>query len=157
MSDIVEQNGVIRRAKSEQKAEMKKGRPSWQPASLNVLNDKEDGYRYRLIRKDPDNIARKKREGWEILSGLSGSKTTHESAGRINDASQMTSVVEGNDWVAGRIKEDVAQERDAYFNNESERRVSGLTAHLKRDLARDGAQMHGNVSISSKRGTEVIE
>lgn len=155
---IQEENGVIRRQKPiEQKPELKKGRSSWKPASLNVLNDKEDGYRYRLVRKDPNNLAKKKSEGWEILSGLGGSKTQHESAGRMNDASQMTSVVEGNDWVAARIPEELAQERDAYFNEMNRKRVTGLTAHLKRDMAKDGVPIHGNVEISSRRGTQVID
>lgn len=154
---IIEEQGVIRRKSIEQKPEMKKGRSSWKPASLNVLNDKEDGYRYRLIRKDPNNIAKKKSEGWEVLSGVNGGKTSHESAGRMNDASQITSVVEGNDWIAARMPEEIAKERDAYFNDMNRKRVMGLTSHIKDNMARDGAPIHGNVEISSRKGTQIID
>lgn len=139
---------------------IKKGNSTWAPANVSEIEGKEEGYRYRKIRKDADNVAKKKQEGWEIVSGVNGQSTTARAGdGRINDGNSLTSVQEGTDWVLGRISEEEAQKRDAYFNSETERRTKGLTAHLKKDMQSKGgnAPVHGDITISSRRGTQVIE
>lgn len=133
---------------------IKKGRSSWAPASLNEFSGKEDGYRYRMSHKEANNLAKKEREGWETVTG---GKIKHEDAGRIDDGAKLTSVFEGHDWVLQRIPEELALERDAYYNNETSRRVQGLTAHIKKDLGKESAQMHGEITISSRKGTQVID
>lgn len=135
----------------------KKGRSSWKPASLNEFLNKEDGYRYRMSSKDPVNLAKKESEGWETVSGIHSANTEHVSAGRMNDGKSLSSVQQGHDWVLQRIPEELALERDAYYNNETARRTAGLTAHIKKDLGKEGAKSHGNITISSNRGTQVIE
>ncbi len=124
---------------------VKKGKSSWKPASLNEFNDKEDGYRYRMARKDPENLARKASEGWETVSKVNSPDTKHVDAGR--------------DWILQRIPEELAQERDAYYQNENDRRTAGLTAHVKREMQNKGgnAPVHGEITISSRSGTQVIE
>lgn len=136
---------------------VKKGKRSWKPASLNEFFNKEAGYVYRMVRKDPDNLAKKSVEGWETVSAIQSQNTKREEPGRINDGKPMTSVQEGKDWVLQRIPEELAQDRNSYFDNENQRRVSGLTAHLKNDLAKEGAGTHGNITISSRQGTQIIE
>lgn len=141
------------------KAPVKKGKSSWKPAALNEFFNKEDGYRYRMAAKDSKTLAKREREGWETVSGVQGSSTEHDSPGRIHDGKNLTSVQEGHDWILQRIPEETALERDAYFNNETERRTLGLTAHLKREMQNKAgnAPIHGNITISSSRGTQVIE
>lgn len=135
----------------------KKGKPTWKPASLNEFHNKEDGFRYRMVRKDPDNLAKKSAEGWETVSAINGGNTKHVEAGRINDGKPITSVQEGKDWILQRISEEEALERDKYFNKENARRESGLTAHFKKEAAKEGAETHGNITISSRNGTKVID
>lgn len=138
---------------------MKKGRSSWKPASLNEFYDKEDGYRYRMSAKTPGNLAKKAAEGWETVSKLQSPNTTHEATNRISDGKPLTSVQEGHDWVLQRIPEELARERDDYYNAESERRIAGLTSHLKKGMDREGvnAPIHGDITISSRKGMQVIE
>lgn len=135
----------------------KKGKSSWKPASLNEFYNKEPGYVYRMVRKDPDNLAKKEVEGWEKVSAIQGMDTKRVDPGRINDGKPMTTVQEGKDWVLARIPEELAQERRDYFQNETDRRVAGLTAHLKKETAKEGTDTHGNITISSRQGTQVIE
>jgi hypothetical protein len=144
--------------KSEKQSGMKKGKSSWRPASLNEFTNKEDGYRYRMMRKDPDNLSKKKQEGWEIVSQISAPDNLHVDAGRIDDGKPLTSVQEGRDWIYGRISEEKAQERDEYFQKQSDRQIEGLTAHLKKDMRDKGgnAAVHGNITISSRKGDQVI-
>lgn len=135
---------------------LKKGKPSWKPASHNVFDNLEAGYRYRQMRKDPSNLAKKIQEGWEIVSDIQGSQTEHEAADRIGDYKPITSVREGNDWILGRITEEQAESRDDYYNGVTESKTKGLTAHIKKDLAEKGAAMHGEITISSRNRTQTI-
>jgi hypothetical protein len=137
---------------------MKKGKSTWKPASLNEFNDKEDGYRYRMVRKDPENLAKKASEGWEAVSGVNGSSTKHIEPQNIGDAKKLTSVQEGRDWVLHRIPEDLAKERDAYYEGETHRRTAGLTAHVKNEMRNKGgdAPVHGEITISSRLGEQKI-
>lgn len=158
MSDSI-QPGRPGRPPKQQEPNIKKGKSSWRPASLNEFFDKEPGYRYRMSRKDPGNLAKKSAEGWETVSGIQSAQTKHDEPERIQDGKPLTSVQDGHDWVLQRIPEETAQERDAYYNNETERRTLGLTAHLKKDMKDKGgnAPVHGDITISSRKGTQVIE
>lgn len=139
-----------------QDVSLKKGNTSWTPASLNEFNNKEDGYRYRMSRKDPQNLSKKAQEGWENVSAIQSPETTQEIPNKIEHGKALTSVNEGHDWVLQRIPEELALERDSYFNAETERRTAGLTAHIKKEMAKEGAAVHGDITISSRKGTQTI-
>lgn len=130
---------------------LKKGNSSWKPASVTDVVGKEPGYRYRWSSKDANNLQKKEAEGWETVNGLSADSVVPVDSNKINDGKKLTSVYEKHDVVLQRIPEELALQRDAYYNNESERRVSGLTAHVKKDLGKEGAEMHGDITISSRR------
>lgn len=135
---------------------LKKGKASWKPASLNVFDNLEPGYRYRQMRKDPENLVKKSQEGWEVVSDLQSPHTEHQAADNLGDHKPLTSVLEGRDWVLGRIPEELAQSRDEYINATTANRTKGLTAHIKKDLEKSGAGMHGEITISSRKGTQTI-
>lgn len=138
---------------------MKKGKPVWKPASVVDVVDKQPGKRYRLVNKDPDNMARKRAEGWEIESGVNTSSAKILPDGRIETGSQLTSVYERKDVILMTMPEELAQSRDAYINEKTRKRTVGLTAHLKREIRDKGgnAPVHGDITISSLRGEQVID
>jgi hypothetical protein len=129
-------------------APLKKGKSSWKPASVTDVTNKEAGYRYRWVNKDPDNLAKKAAEGWE---NVPESDSAQASEPRIEDGKSLTSVNEKRDVILQRIPEELALERDAYMNDKSAKRMSGLTAHIKKDLSKEGADMHGDITISSRK------
>lgn len=135
---------------------IKKGKSSWTPASVTEVTNKEPGYRYRWSSKTPDNLAKKEAEGWETVSGVTSDKAI-PSPERIGEGKKLTSVYEKHDVILQRIPEENAQARDAYFDNENKRRIAGLTAHIKKEIGKAGANMHGEITISSRRGEQVIE
>lgn len=154
----LKENRTLKQNQAISQPSLKKGNPTWSPANVSEIYGKEDGYRYRKLRKDPTNIANKKLEGWEIVSGINGANTTVEvGAGRINDGQGITSVREGTDWVLARITEETAQSRDDYYNKENARRVSGLTAHVKKEVGKEGAATHGAITVSSREGEQVYD
>lgn len=136
---------------------VKKGKSSWKPASAIEVVNKDPNYRYRWSAKTPDNLAKKDLEGWETVSDLQGDSVEHIDADRIEDGKKITSVYEKHDCILQRIPEEIAQERDAYINSETARRTKGLTAHLKKEIGKEGGVTHGDITISSRRGTEIID
>lgn len=138
---------------------IKKGNSSWAPASVTDVTNKEPGYRYRWALKTPENISKKEMEGWETVSSLIADGTTPVDDGRVHTGKKLTSTYEKHDVILQRIPEELALERDEYFNNESKRRTQGLTSHLKKEIKDKGgnAPVHGDITISSRSGTQIIE
>lgn len=135
---------------------IKKGKPTWKPADVDEIFDKEPGYRYRRIAKDQRNLAKKEAEGWEILSDVAGAKTKMEAGyGRINDGKPLTSVREGYDYVLGRIPEDSAQARDKHFNAKTARQMAGLKREADQSIK--GAPVHGSITMEKKGIRTVIK
>jgi len=130
---------------------VKSGRTSWQPASVTEVTNKEEGYRYRWVIKDPHNLAKKEQEGWEKVDGLQANKVSIKDEGaRVSDPTRMTSLYEKHDVILQRIPEELAEQRDAYYNNETARRTQGLTAHIKKEMGKEGAETHGDITISTR-------
>lgn len=140
--------------------EVKKGNSTWQPANVLDIFDKEPGFRYRVVEKSPRNVAKKQREGWEIVSSLQSPNTGNNTGNYLDKGKPMTSVIDGYDYVIMRIPEEEAQKRDAYFNNESSRRVSALRRQTEADLGnlgKNGAPIHGTITIEKKGIKNIIK
>lgn len=133
----------------------KKGNRSWKPASLLDLKNKDPNFRYRHVRKDDDNIARKLAEGWEFVDGLDKVEHT-EPTGRPDLGKRLTSVIEGRDWITMKMPEETARARDEYINAKTAQSEQLLTVQTKRDLGSD-VTVHGNVTIKKHGVATVIE
>lgn len=136
---------------------LKKGRSTWKPASVTDVINKEDGYRYRWANKTADNLAKKEAEGWETVSSLQSDRVSPTDSGKINEGRSLSSVYEKHDVILQRIPEESALARDAYYQEETQRRTSGLTAHVKKEINKGGAPSHGEITISSRTGTQIID
>lgn len=136
----------------------KKGTKSWSPSNLGDVIDKDPGFRYRRVRKDDENIAKKKEEGWEFVSSVNSpnTKAIHPSS-RPDEPHKLTSNVEGRDWVAMRLDDETAKSRDEYHNQKVERLEKRIFSGTKKDLAKEGAAVHGNVTKERKGVRTVIE
>lgn len=136
----------------------KKGRTSWKPAGQTEVINKEPGYRYRWSLKSADKLAQREQEGWETVSKLGSDKAEAVDDQKVHSGKNLTSVYEKTDLVLQRIPEDIAQERDAYYEGETKKRTIGLTAHLKNEVKKaGGASIHGDITISSVRENNTID
>lgn len=140
---------------NQQTLSLKKGRSSWKPANVLDIIDKEPGYRYRVIEKSARNVAKKKREGWEILSGVNNSGNTANAGGNMESGKALDTVLEGYDFVIGRIPEEIALERDAYMNSETNRKTQALYRETGTNLGKSGAPIHGGITME-KRGVKTV-
>lgn len=144
------------RPPKEESVEIKKGRSSWQPASILDVFDKEPGFRYRIAEKSQRNIAKKLREGWEMVSAIASPQTGNNAIGNgIDLGKSLTSVNEGHDYVIMRMPEETASLRDAYINNENNRSTMALKRMAADDMRKTGAPVHGSITME-KRGIKTI-
>lgn len=137
---------------------VKKGKPTWKPASVTDVIEKEPGKRYRLLNKDPDNLSRKKAEGWEIESGVTNPQAHMKHDGSMHTGSNLTSAYERRDVILASMPEELAQERDAYMNEKTRKRTAALTSHFRKEAKEAGnAPVHGEITISSLREQNTID
>jgi hypothetical protein len=133
---------------------MKKGTKSWSPSNLGDVREKEPGYRYRWVRKDQDNVEKKKEEGWEFVSSKDASKTQAiHPEGRPDEPHQLTSNVERRDGVLMRLDDETAQARDEYHREKTVRLEAGLRTQTEKDLKESG--IHGEI-IKERKGVRTI-
>lgn len=135
---------------------VKKGKRSWSPSNLGDIIEKEPGYRYRRVRNDPENIAKKQEEGWEFVSGINSPKTKaiHPES-RPDEPKPLTSNVQGRDWVAMRIDDETAKSRDEYHNAKTARLEKRIHSQTKQELAQVGGSTHGEI-VKERRGVRTI-
>jgi hypothetical protein len=135
-----------RPAKSESETQVKKGKPSWAPATA-LQARKIPGFRTRWINKDPMNVQRKEAEGWEVVHADKGLQSEHEHPGDLSSGKPVTSVTEYRELVLAALPEEVAQAREAYFTEQTDKQTASLKSNVQKDLASGGAAVHGKIII----------
>lgn len=135
-------------------ATKKKGNPTWKPASLLDVRNKQDGYNYRFVRKDADNIAKKSEEGWEMVSSMNDKAERDAPYGRAMEGKALSTVQEGSDWVLMRIPEEMAMKRAEYYNQLTDTRTKAIMREAKQAAGGD-SRIKGNIKID--RETTLIE
>lgn len=137
---------------------VKKGRKSWSPSNLGDVIEKEPGFRYRRVRSDEENVAKKLEEGWEFVSGVNSPRTKAiHPDGRPDEPHKLTSNVTGRDWVAMRLPEETAQQRDVYHNEKTARLEQRINSQTKKELAKEGAAIHGEITKERQGIRTIIE
>lgn len=137
----------------------KKGKKSWKPANLLDFEGKDPNYTYRVVRNDQRNIAKKEKEGWEYVDGLTGDGVNHVPDNRIEKGRSLTSNVQGPDWILMRMDNETAEARREYFQKKTDARSAGIVNKLRGDLQGGGltTPISGSVTISQGGRTEVIK
>lgn len=140
---------------------VKKGKPTWKPADAVDIQDKDPNYTYRIIEKSPRNIDKKRREGWEILSGINAQgESLQRGYGRIDDGKPLTSSLEGHDYVIGRIPNELAEARREYVQQKTDRMERALMSNTKKDMAKatgGAGSIHGSIMMEKRGVRTVIE
>lgn len=110
----------------------KKGKASWKPAKALEVRASEEvrsKFRLRWREKDPQNLRRAEAEGWEYIHPTKGARAEHEV-----DDNPLTSATEYRELVLMGLPEDIAQERDAYFQEKADAQIAGVKKDLQSDL-----------------------
>ena len=127
--------------------DVKKGKPSWKPASAHVVHKKLPGYVYRWCSKNPEILQRRQLDGWQYATKVHGDTATREQG----DHADLTSVTEHRERVLMCIPEEDYQAHRDYFKRETAKQSAGLKRKLQEDLREGakgpGAVVHGDIII----------
>lgn len=126
----------------------------WKPGSRLGKPVRPEGYRLRWCEDTPENIAKKKSDGWEILD-----KTKFPQLGateydkRVTDSEGETkSILKRNELVAMVMKEDLADARDQYHAEEVRARSNNTIRAAKNLVAKIDPRNSKNVYSITPEG-----
>lgn len=137
------QNGdPARRLRGQSKMTEKKGNKSWRPATALELR-KREGFRQRWCSSDPKDVQKKIEEGWQF------SQAHHIKQGHAEGGTPLTTTTTYRELVAMELPEEIAKERDAYYQGLAEKQERGLKRQAQEQVANVGpkAQVHGKIVI----------
>lgn len=130
-------DGVAQDAK-ETTQEVKKGRPSWKPATMLDVKNKTPNYRYRWVWIDDMNLEKKQAEGWVFVNKETGVPGEHEHPGKTGDGKPLDSAKKYRDTVLMALPEELGKERDRFFNNKTEEQTLDAKKFLEQKKSRAG-------------------
>lgn len=128
-----------------------KGNKSWRPAILLDVPNKDRNWRYRWRLKDEDNIQKALHEGWEFVTKPVGFETpaVDTAVDVVDNTSRVkTSLTEFRELVLMRMHEDVAAERDEYFEIQTESQnitPAKFRQYVSDEMSKAGIDSSGNL------------
>ena len=119
-----------------------KGSATWAPAARMNVTHKKEGYGYRFLYNDPDNLEAKSIEGWVVpnkTNGLSGEFV------ETNDP--VSGGRKHRDLILAVMDKETLAARETYYQTQADLQVSGLKNKLQRDLQSSSptAVAHGTI------------
>ncbi len=131
--------------------EGKKGKPTWAPARMLDVQNKDPNYRYRWVDKsDPANVVKKEAEGWLPASSIHGAQAKHDHPEGVEDGKPLTGLTDYRELQLWTLSNEQAEAREEYFQGLADQQERGIKDSLKRDLRNPGgseAAVYGKVVI----------
>lgn len=134
-----------------------KGNKAWKPATFLDVPNKDPNFRYRWEYKDPQVLQKALLEGWEIdrtgkckinpgvdLDDIDDNNTT----GRLK-----SSVTEYRELILTRIPEEVAKERDEYYEMLTDKQdvtpknIRHVTKRMFDEAGLDSSTLYDNTTV----------
>lgn len=120
----------------------------WTPAGRLPEPEKQDGFRYKWVRKDilgetdTMNMARRRREGWSPVD-----PSEQESIRAFSDS---TDLIEVGGLILCKAPEALMKKRDAYFKRVADEQQTGLSRQFRQDAGQDE-----RMPLEEQRSTKV--
>lgn len=124
-----------------QQASVKKGKPSWKPATMLDIKNRIPGYRYRWCWIDDMNLQKKEREGWVYVNKETGFPTEHDSPENVKP---LDSAKKYRDTVLMALPEELGEARDRYFHKKTQEQSLDAKTRMqqKKDASGNPAQIY---------------
>jgi len=122
-------------SRSAESREKKTRRKPWQPPSMLDAPEAPDGYKHRWIRAevrghdDRANMSKRIREGFEPVRA----EDHPDFDAPTLDQGQHAGVIGVGGLILAKIPEETIEERDAYFQRQTDDQISGVDNDLLRD------------------------
>lgn len=129
-------------------APVKKGKRSWRPASYLDVSDKDDGFRYRWVLNDPQEVRRRLAEGLSFVNETTRIPGNREFEGQAEN--ELTSIREVRELVLMAIPEEDAQARDEWVREQTRKQTISLREDAEaraKDALGPAATLYGRTVI----------
>jgi hypothetical protein len=122
--------------------EKPKGNAQWRPANRLGTQEKRDGFSYRFVRNEAENIESKSMEGWKIVNKTTGIP------GEIDDEQNKTSgAKQHKELVLMALPEETVKARTEYYTDKTNLTERALKKNLQSDLSQGGGRAVADGSI----------
>lgn len=109
---------------------------SWEPASnlQNVIGLDLNNFVYRWVDKEPQNFARKKKEGWVVDTSTDGSKVEHTRANKLETGANLTpSTKDTRGMILMKMPRTLAEARKKYYQKKADEQLGMVTQQAKQE------------------------
>ena len=127
-------------------------KPGWKPAARMAGIKAPDGYTARWVSDEPDNIARKKEEGWIMMTSKDNQKNFDSQD--VNDSNPTDSRIKYRGMVGMMLPDKLKEERTAYYKAETNRATSMIMKDTDKEAKKMGVETY---SPRGSAGRIVIE
>lgn len=121
----------------------------WEPASnlQGIAGLDLDKFVYRWVDKtDPQNFAKKQKEGWIIDNAAEGSKAEHTRAKTLETGAQLTSsVTDVRGMILMKMPKPLAMARKRYYQKRSDEQLEMVTQKVKQE---GKGAIYGGIKVS---------
>lgn len=130
----------------------KKGKPSWKPARKLDVRNKQEGYHYRWIARDAENIDRRMAEGYVFANKETGIHGEHVRPRDVVDGKELEGVNTYRDVVLMATPDETKKARDEYYQRQAAKQMGAVHRNARGELAKVGAPSHGDGLRIEKKG-----
>jgi len=144
------ENETIKTSRASQTREKVKKPTTWTPPSSLDAPPAPEGYRHRWIRvevlgfDDTKNVSGKLREGWELVRADEYPEQDFPSLA----TGKYSGVIGVGGLVLARIPEEIAQQREAYYKDQTKQRDEAVNNDVLKE-------QHPSMPINNERQTRV--
>ena len=144
------ENETIKTSRASQTRDKVKKPTTWTPPSSLDAPPAPQGYRHRWIRvevlgfDDTKNVSGKLREGWELVRA----DEYHEQDFPSLTTGKYSGVIGVGGLVLARIPEEIAQQREAYYQDQTKQRDEAVNNDVLKE-------QHPSMPINNERQTRV--
>ena len=144
------ENETIKTSRASQTRDKVKKPTTWTPPSSLDAPPAPEGYRHRWIRvevlgfDDTKNVSGKLREGWELVRADQYPEQDFPSL----TTGKYSGVIGVGGLVLARIPEEIAQQREAYYNDQNKARDEAVNNDVLKE-------QHPSMPINNERQTRV--
>ena len=144
------ENETIKTSRASQTRDKVKKPTTWTPPSSLDAPPAPEGYRHRWIRvevlgfDDTKNVSGKLREGWELVRADEYPEQDFPSLA----TGKYSGVIGVGGLVLARIPEEIAQQREAYYKDQTKQRDEAVNNDVLKD-------QHPSMPINNERQTRV--
>lgn len=134
---------------------------NWKPAAILGKIRGPEGHRLRWCHDTPENIMKKKAEGWEVLDKTKFPELEHsEYDNRVADSNGLTpNILKRNELVAMILPEELGLERDEYHRRETalQNQAALDNEEAKKLISKISSRNRNNIHSFRSQGISTIE